>query len=186
MLKKLFSVLFVVCALLFAVTGTVDAAPHVKASQMGLGGVFIGTRMQDVVATYGQPRLIDTWMDGRGGRTQYPARTYQYGNSVIFDTWQGPTGVEVVVYIEVTADNGWATPDGVHVGQTFADMHRALGRYEYMDVDEKLKKKGQPAAFICYEAADRSMMSMLFYSEDNGSSDLSTYTIRKIVVAQGH
>ncbi|MBR1728228.1 MAG: hypothetical protein IJ728_01705 [Selenomonadaceae bacterium] len=85
-------------------------------NEMNLGGIFLEMSYQDVINRYGEPNRREK------GQAQLIKYSIYYGDSVKINF-----GFKnQVIGIEVTADNGWHTPFGIHVGMS---MEKIFGFY---------------------------------------------------------
>ena len=116
--------LFLTAAVLL--TGSVCSAMTLSATQfineLSLGGVRINMSYDDVIKKYGHPSR-----EAKSG-TQLVSKIIYYGDSVQINIDRSQEGR--VIGITTTANNGWNTPAGVHVG---------------MKLDEAVKIYGQPS-----------------------------------------
>ena len=107
-------ILLLVCAMVMALSATcfARALPN---SEFTLGGICVayGPTLDDVEASYGEPRLVSS----RGS-----VNVYYYGDSVKISTSHYGSSPERVFAIEVTANNGWASPAGLTVGMKKSTM----------------------------------------------------------------
>lgn len=95
-----------------------------------LGGITNGMTQEDIESIYGPADVLLPYQPNRteGG---YVSKL-GYGNTVVI--WMGgPSAyatpkVEIVV---VSADNGFATPEGIHVGSTGEDVIKAYGQPDF-------------------------------------------------------
>lgn len=77
-------------------------------NELSLGGIRLGMTYKDVVAIYGNPTRIEK------GTSQLVRYKLFYGNSI--EIHIGMSAGEKVIGIISTANNGWSTPSGLHVG----------------------------------------------------------------------
>ena len=81
-----------------------------------LGGLTLNNTYNDVIKMYGAPtRKLN-------GYSQMVSNVVMYGNNVEI----GFLG-DKIRYIVTTADNGWTTPAGVHVGMYFDEVAKIYG-----------------------------------------------------------
>ncbi len=120
MKKKLFSVLAIlVCA------GSIAMA-KVPLNEAVLGDIYPGMPVQDMVQIYGDP--IKEEVSYAAGIQIYDQKMH-YGDSVyLYAHSDSPSGPFKIVMINITANNGFATPAGIHVGSTRADVIKAYGQ----------------------------------------------------------
>ena len=91
-----------------------------------LGGVYLNMPYDDVVRTYGQPTSTP------GGYAQLVTNVIMYGSDVEI----GFLGKKVR-YVVTTANNGWKTPSGIHVGMSINEVIKICGN------DYKTKTRSQ-------------------------------------------
>ena len=84
--------------------------------EFSLGGLSLNNTYSDVMRIYGTPTR------NLGGYSQMVSKVIFYGSNVEI----GFLG-EKIRYIVTTADNGWATPAGVHVGMYFDEVAKITG-----------------------------------------------------------
>lgn len=121
-------ILLLVCAMIMALSATCFARA-LPSSEFTLGGICVayGPTLDDVEASYGEPRFVSS----RGS-----TNVYYYGDSVKITTWNFGNGPERVNAIEVTANNGWATPAGLTVGMKKSTMVDLYGT-TYSEYDKR-------------------------------------------------
>ena len=84
--------------------------------EFSLGGLTPNNTYSDVIKMYGEPtRKLN-------GYSQMVSNVIMYGSNVEI----GFLG-DKIRYIVTTADNGWATPAGVHVGMYFDEVAKIYG-----------------------------------------------------------
>lgn len=130
-LGRLFLGMLLVLALWAAGTGRGLAA--VQSGDVSLGGVYPGMTYEEIIACYGTPTKE------LRGDTQLVHKVIFYGDDVEI----GFCG-EKVLYVTVTADNGWRTPQGLHAG---------MGLDEAISICGQDYKRFEPNK---YQSADRS------------------------------
>ena len=109
-LKKIFATVIVLVAAVASVCGAVGK------NDFSLGGVWLNMPYNDVVKMYGQPTSRP------GGYAQLVTDVIKYGNGVEI----GFLGKNVR-YVVTTANNGWKTPSGLHVGMSIDEAIRICG-----------------------------------------------------------
>lgn len=137
-------ILFLLLALLLP--SSLCAAAEVPEKDVAIGGIRIGSTISYVESIYGEPDRIER----PGGWNSFPDNPkvygihYYYGSSVVM---RFRADNETLYAMEVTEDNGFQTPHGIHVGSTRADIIRAYNEgesttkmyaYAYGSVKERL------------------------------------------------
>lgn len=128
-LGRLFLGMLLVLALWAAGTGRGLAA--VQSGDVSLGGVYPGMTYEEIIACYGTPTKE------LRGDTQLVHKVIFYGDDVEI----GFCG-EKVLYVTVTADNGWRTPQGLHAGMKLDEAiyicgqdYKSFGPVQYQAVN---------------------------------------------------
>ena len=92
-----------------------------------LGGIYPGADTTYITEIYGTPdeetpaKYTEAW--------QEYTKHIKYGNSVSFYcTGKSANGPFHVAMIHISANNGFATPRGIHVGSTRRDVYNAYGQ----------------------------------------------------------
>ncbi|WP_306538257.1 hypothetical protein [Megasphaera sp.] len=100
---------------------TVAAASFASVPQSALriGGIPFDTESSVIRSIYGMPTKVDVHMEKERATED---TEYEYGNSVSIDL-----KYDRVHQIEVSANNGWETADGVHVGMTSDQVKMIYG-----------------------------------------------------------
>ena len=107
--------------------------------EFSLGGLSLNNTYSDVMRMYGTPTR------NLGGYSQMVSKVIFYGSNVEI----GFLG-EKIRYIVTTADNGWATPAGVHVGMYFDEVAKIYGAdftmYErtFEEIPAFMRESGEP------------------------------------------
>ena len=100
-----------------------------------VGGVRLGYTEDQVTQIYGAPTSVSP-ASYKAALNGY-AKSVKYGDSVSFycasDTETGPFHVNS---IHITANNGFTTPRGIHVGSTMQEVYRAYGKPDF-DIPSK-------------------------------------------------
>ena len=100
--------------------------PH---ERMALGGVHVGDTMEDVKAILGEPDSQDY---GYSQMAEKNVATLKYGASATIHLFES-NGKYYVQIVNVDADNGFATPDGIKVGMDEKALRQAYGEpYVYL------------------------------------------------------
>ena len=121
MKKKILAVLAV-----FLCMGSVAMA-DLATSEGSLGGIYPGASTTYITEIYGIPDE-DTPAKYTAAWDEY-TKFIKYGNSVSFYcTGKTANGPFDVVMIHISANNGFATPRGIHVGSTRRAVYNAYGR----------------------------------------------------------
>lgn len=155
--KKKFLSLAAAC--LFCIP-SVFAQGVLEENQLSLGGIEIGASKGYVHTIYGEPDSMKTnYTDTPYGTTRID-HTENYGNSVSIDYFgivgRYPiTDSSRVFSIKVTANNGWATEQGVTVGMDESKVREIYGNRFSKFVDED--------GITCYDySANHSPMGYAF------------------------
>ena len=107
--------------------------------EFSLGGLTLNNTYSDVIKMYGEPtRKLR-------GYSQMISNVIMYGSNVEI----GFLG-DKVRYIVTTADNGWATPAGVHVGMYFDEVAKIYGadftmwERTFEEIPAFMRESGEP------------------------------------------
>ncbi len=93
--------------------------------RMALGGLHVADAMDYVLSIYGEP---DSQESGYSHASDKGYAIWKYGDSVTIHFYQNPSNEEFYIQaIHVTADNGFATPDGIKVGSDIKMLKKAYG-----------------------------------------------------------
>lgn len=138
-------------------------------AEISLGGIAPGTSRDYVMEIYGEGDASPVYYDKYMG--EYMA-TINYGNSVYISS-MGPnmTEPQKVTFIKVTANNGFETPKGIHVGSNIKDVFAAYGRPDSSPA--QYKKSGNTVAsgkhpkYVQYRAQEQPAANIVFYYENN-------------------
>lgn len=119
-LKKVSIIFSLVFSLMIMMTCVSSAAGRISMSEVSLGGISIGSSMDYVRSVYGEPTKIKT------ESTPYQSWSYyRYGDSVEIAVLDNDNTVHK---IQVTANNGFATPAGVTVGMDRKTLYSVYGK----------------------------------------------------------
>lgn len=135
-------------AAIFASTTT--AMAQIPLSEISLGGVTPNTDRAYVQEIYGEGNASPVQYDYRQG---YYSASLKYGDSV--EIWSSsPTadGEQMVSFMIVRANNGFATPKGIHVGSTLKEVLTAYGRPDGRTVNIKPDKKPKTLNYRAYNS----------------------------------
>ena len=127
------------------------AMAQIPLSEISLGGVAPKTDRAYVQEIYGEGNASPVQYDYRQG---YYSASLKYGDSV--EIWSNsPTadGEQVVTFMIVRANNGFATPKGIHVGSTLKEVLAAYGRPDGRTVNIKPDKKPKILNYKAYDSA---------------------------------
>lgn len=115
------------CSVSFAASQAI-----IPEGEMLLGGLYVGMASEEVQDYYGVPDDIAT-VDGK--------TYYRYGDSVYILFWPASyqKGMQIQA-IEVTANNGFKTPAGLHVGMTYNEMVSLYGKHPVANVSDDSRK----------------------------------------------
>ena len=108
-------------------------------ADFSLGGLTLNNTYSDVIRMYGAPT------SKLNGYSQMVSSVIKYGSNVEIGFLGGK-----IRYIVTTADNGWATPAGVHVGMYFDEVAGIYGadftmwERNFEDIPAFMRESGQP------------------------------------------
>ena len=109
-----------ILGLTLAMTAVTAAAfASIPQSALRMGGIPFDAESSSVRSMYGMPAKVDVHME-KERATEDTKYTYGTSVSIAFK-------YDRVHQIKVSADNGWATADGVHVGMDAAAVAAAYG-----------------------------------------------------------
>ncbi len=92
-----------------------------------LGGISLGTDIDYVTQIYGAPDKTTGVFEQRYGMRY--GQKIQYGDSaVMLFTSNESNGPFTLSYIQISANNGFATPSGIHVDSTKRELYNAYGK----------------------------------------------------------
>ena len=155
-MKKIISLL----ASAVFLTGT-TAMAQIPFSEISLGGITPGTDRSYVQEIYGEGDASPVTYDYRQG---YYSASLKYGNSVeIWSSGQTADSEQTVSFMIVKANNGFATPKGIHVGSTLKEVLTAYGRPDGRTVNIKPDKKPK---YLNYKAYN-SRANITFYTKND-------------------
>ena len=110
-------------AVLVLLAANLCSAARLPDADYALGGIKFGDDADYVKSVYGDPDWVEYYA-GTPGSGDIPLWIYHYGDSFI-------VGIETkrltVSSMMTSADNGIATPRGIHVGSSLSDIQRAYG-----------------------------------------------------------
>lgn len=137
-------------------------------NDFNLGGVYPNMSYDTVIKMYGQPTSIP------GGYTQLVSNVIMYGDNVEI----GFSGKKVR-YIVTTANNGWKTPSGIHVGMSINEVIQICGN-DYKtrtrsqnDIHDWMKQSGKPYYEYKWHGTKYSWSQVAdFYSYEPGDTKL--------------
>ena len=156
MKAKALALFFLLIALLLPTRLSSAALPE---EALSLGGLKIGDSRAYVESIYGTPNSMDnssTWNIGPD-RSPVQILFYDYGKLRISIRTDSDS-----VMITTAVTDGIETPQGLHVGNTVADIERVFGC-----LPEKLEGNGLPFTDIYrYEGTDA---SLVFYTNTEGT-----------------
>lgn len=126
-------------------------------SEMALGGIKPTTSLDYIEEIYGAPTTEAT-PEYAIAWDEY-TKTVEYGDSVkILVSSKNENGTYKVLKIKVSANNGFNTPRGLHVGSTRQDVYNTYGKPDYM------QQQGKYANIIYKTAGD---VNLIFHCEGN-------------------
>lgn len=121
-----------------------------------LGGLSLGNHRDYVTQIYGEPDKTTGVFEQRYG-PRYGEKV-QYGDSVVmlFTSFYDKEGPFILSYIHISANNGFSTPKGIHVGSTKNEVYRAYGKPD-------LTQKGKDNLVLwSYKVKDSSPVGFVF------------------------
>lgn len=128
----------VLLALVVLAAGTGRSLAAVQAGDVSLGGVYPGMTYGEITACYGPPTKE------LRGDTQLVHKVIFYGSDVEI----GFCG-EKVLYVTVTADNGWCTPQGLCAGMKLDEAIDICGQdYKRFGPDKYKSADAQSSPFF--------------------------------------
>lgn len=120
-------ILFMMAAALCAGEISLAAVPLDSAA---LGGITSGMTQEDVESIYGQADVLLPYeLDSREGG--YVSQIGYGKTVVIWMTGDSAFATPKVDLIVVSANNGFATPEGIHVGSTSQEVIRVYGQPDF-------------------------------------------------------
>lgn len=124
---KMKKILLLTAAALCA--GTIAMA-RVPNDEGAMGGIVPGMTKEEVIAIYGAPKEGKvTWAAAWGPHAE--AQIIGYGDSVTMNCVRDSGRPFRVTMIHITANNGFSTPSGIHVGSTRSEV---IGTYGEPDI----------------------------------------------------
>jgi len=115
-MKKSLYILLTLLTLLFCQS----ASATINEDEVALGGLMIRTDISNAYNIYGSPdRIADGFR-------------YFWGNG--FEVWTKNEYECEINYIVTTANNGIATPSGIHVGSNVDDLYKIYGIPDFSNV----------------------------------------------------
>ena len=141
-------------AVLVLLAANLCAAARLPDADYALGGIKFGADADYVKSVYGEPDWVD-YHEGTPYSGDIPLWIYHYGDSFVVAIEATRMSVSSMM---TTADNGIATPRGIHVGSTLTDIQRAYGT-----LPQGFKRNGS----YCY-AYGYGMISLEFYVDSKG------------------
>lgn len=120
-----------------------------------LGGLSLGNHRDYVTQIYGEPDQSTGVFEQKYG-PRYGEKV-QYGDSVVmlFTAYDRNESF-VLSYIHISANNGFSTPKGIHVGSTKNEVYRAYGKPD-------LTQKGKDNLVLwSYKVRDSSPIGFVF------------------------
>ena len=123
------------------------ALASVPQKSLYLGGIGIGSEGSYVRQIYGAP--TETEREHSASHPSGSVVEYEYGDGVSLHLAEG-----VVYQVEVSANNGWATPEGIHVGMDASLLEGTYGKPDMVRGDK-----------IIYRAEGLSGVGLIFEIE---------------------
>lgn len=121
-MKKIFTAILFLCltylsmSLVYAASYSVPAGypPPVDRSEFAIGGISIGTSMDEIKQIYGEPDKIELQPNNPAFED---VEIWTYGKSFIINLNRATDGGKTPYLIRTNANNGLKTPSGFTVGQ---------------------------------------------------------------------
>lgn len=120
-MKKIFVSAVLILAMMSSVCFAIDK------NDFSLGGIYLNMPQSEITRMYGQPTSRP------GGWAQLVTDCIRYGNDVEIGLLN-----KKVRYVVVTANNGWKTAAGVHVGMAIDDVIEIYGN-NYKTSDKSVR-----------------------------------------------
>ena len=130
------------------------SAARLPDADYALGGIKFGADADYVKSVYGEPDWVD-YHEGTPYSGDIPLWIYHYGDSFVVAIETTRMSVSSMM---TTADNGIATPRGIHVGSTLTEIQRAYGT---------LPQAHKAKQGYCYSYGG-GLISLDFYVEGKG------------------
>ena len=115
---------FIISLLFYIMCMSVCFAANIGSEQAALSGIQVDATMNYVKKVYGEPERSETSYDSRYGTN---TTTWYYGKSVKIHFVEGYDGVNHVDSMTISANNGFATTDGVTVGMNVDILQQIYG-----------------------------------------------------------
>lgn len=153
---------------IFLCLGGISMA-KIPQEEIALGGIAPGTSRDYVMEIYGEGKASPVYYDKYMG--EYMA-TIEYSDSVYISS-MGPnmTGPQKVTFIKVSANNGFATPKGIHVGSTLQEVLAAYGKPDVAPTEKtnhiNTVAPGKHPKYVQYRAQEKPAANIVFYYENN-------------------
>ena len=110
-------------AVLVLLAANLCSAARLPDAGYALGGIKFGDDAEFAKSVYGEPDWVD-YHEGTPNSGDIPLWIYHYGDSFVVAVEATRMSVSSLM---TTANNGIATPRGIHVGSTLTDIQRAYG-----------------------------------------------------------
>lgn len=132
----------------------------VPIDSMALGGIVIGMTKENVESIYGPSKVIQPY------RYSPQAMRYfgeiGYGDSVALSmVGRDSSTAPIVELIVVSANNGFATPEGIHVGSPKQEIINAYGR-----PDHDLSRGEKYGNVIAPSIRKRNIQNLMYRADD--------------------
>ena len=150
---------------IFGLTMALTAAAAVSfasvpQSALRIGGIPFDAESSVIRSIYGMPTKVDVHMEKERATED---SEYEYGNSVSI-----ALKYDRVHQIEVSANNGWETADGVRVGMDIADVEAVYGEPDAVKDDHYI-----------YYVTGRSDLGIDIEVENNRVEEIKVGTLDK-------
>ena len=114
------------------------ALASVPQKSLYLGGIGIGSEGSYIRQIYGAP--TETEREHSASHPSGSVVEYEYGDGVSIHLAEG-----AVYHMEVSANNGWATPEGIHVGMDASLLEGTYGKPDMVRGDKSIyRAEGLP------------------------------------------
>ena len=121
------------------------ALASVPQKSLYLGGIGYGTRESYVRQIYGTP--TETKQEHSSSHSAGSVVEYEYGDGVSIHLAEG-----AVYHIEVSANNGWVTPEGIRVGMDASVLEETYGKPDKVRGDKIIyQAAGMPGVGLIFE-----------------------------------
>ena len=121
------------------------ALASVPQKSLYLGGIGIGSEGSYIRQIYGAP--TETEREHSASHPSGSVVEYEYGDGVSIHLAEG-----AVYHMEVSANNGWATPEGIHVVMDASLLEGTYGKPDMVRGDKTIyRAEGLPGVGLIFE-----------------------------------